>query len=195
MESESDNGSPEHSREFPKLQLLYEENGRIYRYFLDWRHKVMVRFAVTSGAVLFLLKGIYESEQLSPWLAVPLFVALGASAWICGLMDGKNAKMLRACEDAGAAIESDLDSEDSSEYFYSTQLADEDGGLTYNRILKLVYRSIAGLCGIAAIGALIYALSNPVTADQDSADQPATALESKTEGEQKPKSESKSRSQ
>jgi len=57
------------------LKILYTENAISYRYFLDWRHKVFLRFGVSFGLALVIGKYILDSKNISYlYLIFPLMM-------------------------------------------------------------------------------------------------------------------------
>lgn len=138
-----------------RYKALYEENGRIYRYFLDWRHRVLVRFAVSVGVVVYLAKEILETspnasqDPLPNGYAAPLFFFLSISAVFCFFMDRKNKRMLEAAEEAGRHLEGSIAPGGFSRYFFMVQADDNRGWLTYNTILAVLY-ILAAITGFTA---------------------------------------------
>ncbi len=142
---------------------VYKENGLTYRYFLDWRHRVMERFGLCAGTIALVSSYFLTAKEplTQPWPVVGfLLLILSVSSYACLFMDRKNALMLLRCEIAGRDIETKLvGSDEASKLFYTNQLSDNGpDDLTaikappYNVILPWVYR----LSGITALlGSLV----------------------------------------
>lgn len=89
------------------LTAFYRETGENYRHFLDWRHKLIVRyFAFTAGFFL-MFKWLNEEKIFinNVWI---LFLA-GFIITICIWgMDNRSKNLFRSCQQAGEEIEKEL---------------------------------------------------------------------------------------
>ena len=94
------------------INAVYEENGRMYRYFLTWRQLVWAANLLVAGAVLKELDSI-------EWY-VPLFVSpLGVILW---LADRRNDRLTRNALRAAAETETNH----GCTGYYQTQTADDE---------------------------------------------------------------------
>ena len=84
-------------------KLVYEEIGRNYRYFLDWRNKIVGGYIAVLGAFGFAFSGAKTPEIriVILFAAIPLSIVF----WI---FDTRNRDLFWACQRAGAGIEGNI---------------------------------------------------------------------------------------
>ncbi|MEM6518912.1 MAG: hypothetical protein AAF722_06210 [Cyanobacteria bacterium P01_C01_bin.70] len=58
-----------------ELQLIYSECAANYRYYLDWRFKLLTRHAVAVGAALLAIKYVIDNSEIDyTFAAIPLLL-------------------------------------------------------------------------------------------------------------------------
>lgn len=118
------------------LRLLYKENGEITRVYLEWRHKVMSRFFLTTAGILFIARWMYENDALRPLIWVPFL--LGAIfSFSTALMDNVNSRILGGCYRYGEKMEILLSSEAGVYGIANHEFTKHP--ITYSKVLKTVY--------------------------------------------------------
>ncbi len=117
------------------LRVLYQENGLMCRIFLDWRHRVLLRYSVTLGALVLLTKWLFESPQCRPFVFAPAAIACIAS-FVFLLMDTCNKKLLSFCYSIGAELEGKLS---EVRGFHSRVNEGYPRPLSYTVILRYLY--------------------------------------------------------
>ncbi len=145
------------------LKILYEENAESYRYFLEWRHKILLRYFFMMGAAAILSKGVLDYQDRLPdyVFVLPLSVVAIGSLVSYG-MDRRNAWVTGCATKIGANLESamfDLTRIEgearSGGPFYTKLCEREHVTFTYTNILKIVYLTTfsLGLIALLIIGA------------------------------------------
>jgi hypothetical protein len=87
--------------------MTYAENLEMLRTYLEWRHKLLIRYGVAIGALVAAAAWLYQSTRLSPFTAVPLFLAAVTSAVVL-LYDIAVVNVLQRLTDVGEGIERQL---------------------------------------------------------------------------------------
>lgn len=126
---------PDENTTTEHIKLLYEENGKNYRMFVEWRYKVLVRHFVTLGASLLLSKFLYDIESLNALAFFPVFICAVLSK-LYGRMDIRNGVLFNNCKSIGASLEEKMGMK--GEGFYS-HLANKNSGVTYTDTLGYIY--------------------------------------------------------
>lgn len=72
--------------------------------FLDWRHKVMTRFAVVVAAIIIGINHLYEVNA-PDWLIVAAHLAGAGMSFSALLMDRTNQRVLHGCYRTGTSLE------------------------------------------------------------------------------------------
>ena len=85
-------------------EVLYKENGQITRVYLEWRHKVLVRFFLALAGILIMARWMFDNESLHDYLYVP-FLLGGIMSFITALMDDVNGRVFGNCYKNGKNIE------------------------------------------------------------------------------------------
>lgn len=135
------------------LDRFYTENAESYRYFLEWRHKILVRYFFIIGAALILIKGVLDYRDELPnfiLLIPPMIVTIGSLASYG--MDRRNAMVTGNATIIGKNLESEMIRVGrlkpvASSPFYTKLSERENEKFTYTNILKIMYLStfVAGL--------------------------------------------------
>lgn len=132
-----------------KLVSLYEENGRIARNFLDWRHRVMNRFFITIGTLFFVAGWLYDNQEMKS-LFILFFIASFISL-VSFLMDRVNSRNLRISLEVGSELEYKM-AKFKGVYGRSVDWYKEKKNLTYSKIFKGFYL----LCAIIFFGIALF---------------------------------------
>jgi hypothetical protein len=97
------------------ILALYEENGAAIRGFLEWRHKVILMYFATVGAVFGLAAWVLEKNPGEEWLAaIPFAIGMFAME-ILRSMDGINTMLLETGYAVGRDLERAVAEEPTSE--------------------------------------------------------------------------------
>ena len=121
-------------------KIVYEETGRNYRAFLDWREKIVGGY-VTIVGVLGL--GFYRVEAKGDVRFILLFAAIVVSL-VFRVLNIRNSEFIRKCVEAGKALEPQGGVYTSLETLTSTFLTH---GLAFGLLQSTVV-------GVSAIGML-----------------------------------------
>jgi len=117
------------------VHLLYQENGHITRVYLEWRHKVLVRFFLVIAGVLFMSRWMFDNPNLHEFYYVPFL--LGAiMCFITGLMDNVNGRILGDCYTVGESLENEIC---NTEGIFKHTNKQYSHPITYTNILRVMY--------------------------------------------------------
>ena len=137
-------------RKIEVLQNMYKENADSYRYFVDWRHKVMLRCIFSFATSILLVKVILDHKDLVPmfiWLSPTLIMSI--SSLIALGMDRRNEVMMVQARLNGCKMEMELltlagfensRAEHGGFYTNHTNHTENKKKLTYTEILALLYK-------------------------------------------------------
>ena len=128
------------------LIVLYEENGRMTRTFLEWRHKVMARFFLALAAIFVLAGWLYKDPTLYGYLTWP-FLLVAVLSLAVGLMDHVNSRILNDCYLVGKKLEAALGDADC---VYTRMEKGYRSPITYSRVLQIVYFGTAVVAVLVA---------------------------------------------
>ena len=92
------------------LKTLYKENGTMCREYLDWRHRVILRWFVSLAAMFVLAKWLFDSDDTKHLIWIPLAGSAVMSA-IFFFMDLGITSVLRINAELGSEIEKRLHTE------------------------------------------------------------------------------------
>ena len=116
-------------------ETIYQENSQNWRYFLEWRHRILVRVFVAVAAMMLASRWLYQ-ENLVGFLYVPALISsLLFSA--AAVLDRRNAIVAKASREVGARLEEQ--SIDGGGFF--ANYPDNSGLISYTSVLKLTYIS------------------------------------------------------
>lgn len=148
------------------LERLYVENAETYRHFLEWRHKILLRyFFILTAAAIVTKEVIDYGPKLPFWVALvpPLIVCAGAITSYG--MDCRNAWVLTNAVTIGSELEALMmrtagiqSSQLPTGPFYSRFTSRAMTRFTYSRILQLVY---VGTCLLALATTVLILLNQP----------------------------------
>lgn len=126
------------------LKTVYKEAGINYRYFLDWRHKLMVRFFLFIAAVFIVFRWIYE-EHISVGTAwtLPFLSLLISLAFWC--LDHRSKTLFRACQKTGEIIENELVGKNPIGAYRAINHITANNTIIGSRVMSVVY-AIASIC-------------------------------------------------
>jgi hypothetical protein len=135
------------------LATLYKEAGVNYRYFLSWRHKLMVRFFVFLAAIFVVFRWLYESNVSlkSIWL-VPFFGFFVTLALWC--LDHRSKTLFRACQKTGEELEKEFSAGKISGVYKKINRTTEDSILIASRVMGIAYF----VCSMVFLLSTIYLL-------------------------------------
>ena len=135
----------ETEKQIEVLEKLYEENASCFRYFVDWRYKVMLRYVIAFATSFLLLKLVLDYKEHIPlflWLAPTLFISI--SSLVALVLDRRTEVIIEETRREGKWLESNLFSlsnltarTERQGGFYSAPFPEE--GLTYRKTLPLLY--------------------------------------------------------
>jgi hypothetical protein len=132
------------------LLALYSENGEVARTMGEWRHKLILLYVATVGALA--TTTVWLREHQLP--VVLRWELVGGSVIMClfALMEHRTTKILHACYRIGTALEVDL-TEGGIAAIYSA--LDATGRhrkwLTYANLLRAIYATTALLLATLAL--------------------------------------------
>lgn len=134
---------------------IYNECAANYRYYLDWRFKILTRHAISLGGVLLLAKYIIENESIpKQWVAAPSLV-FSILSIIFLLMDLRHKALSQAAAKIAGKIENSWvpnSTENNKSGFFDYQVtAHKETPLTHSLMLMVIYAgsAVIGLCGVA----------------------------------------------
>lgn len=81
-------------------KLVYEETGRNYRYFLDWRNKIVAGYIATLGALALGYSGAKSIHQQIAILGSAILLS-----FVFWVFDYRNRDVYWICQHAGARLE------------------------------------------------------------------------------------------
>jgi hypothetical protein len=94
----------ENKLDFETIKLLYEENSKVAYVFWEWRHKLMIRFFLTTASIFILSGWLIINNKFLNFLFVPFL--MGALYTILTLkMDNVNTWILKECYNNGELLE------------------------------------------------------------------------------------------
>ena len=117
------------------VEVLYKENGQITRVYLEWRHKVLVRFFLALAGILIMARWMFDNESLHSYLYVP-FLLGGIMSFITALMDDVNGRVLGNCYKNGEDIEKMINDVTG---IYTSMNNQYSHPVTYTNILRVLY--------------------------------------------------------
>ena len=117
------------------IEVLYKENGHITRVYLEWRHKVLVRFFLALAGILIMARWMFDNESLHSYLYVP-FLLGGIMSFITALMDDVNGRVLGNCYKNGEDIEKMIN---DATGIYTSMNNQYSHPVTYTNILRVLY--------------------------------------------------------
>lgn len=134
------------------LHVLYKENGELYRYFMDWRHKVLSRYFISLVSLFVMAQYFHKSDEglLSSLIFIP-FLLSGMVGIFCYALDNRNNFLIMECLKTGRRLEKAIDRDG----YYSIIDNQEAIRGTYSEILKILYISSAALFILLSIYLLI----------------------------------------
>lgn len=137
--------SSQKNQEF--LETIYKEAGINYRYFLDWRHKLMVRFFLFIAAVFIVFRWIYEEHIFmgTAWI-LPFLSLLVSLAFWC--LDHRSKTLFRASQKTGETIENELAGKNSAGVYKAINRTTTHNTIIASRVMGTVYAA-ASLCFFA----------------------------------------------
>jgi len=140
---------PEKTHKDQNLRLLYQENANFHRDIIEWRHKVMLRFFITTGAFSLAVGWIWQTndDRLKRWLWVPFLLASFNSV-VFYLFDRRNAMVMKMCERVGKKMEETLHKVGGYYTGFSEMLTTRN---TYTNILRVLYLSTALMSFIGSV--------------------------------------------
>ena len=117
------------------LETLYKESGLITRVYLEWRHKVLVRFFLAMAGFLVMARWMFDNEALHEYLFIPFLLA-GLMSIVTALMDNVNGRILGDCYKIGESLESSMSKIDGIYRHTNKQYSHP---ITYTNILRILY--------------------------------------------------------
>lgn len=90
------------------VESIYNESAISYRYFLDWRHRMLLRLAFSTGATILLMKWLWDSSSIpTEWLAIPL-IFLGVISSFYAFIDHRQTQIIGRIEKLNKALEEEV---------------------------------------------------------------------------------------
>jgi len=117
------------------LEVLYKESGLITRVYLEWRHKVLVRFFLAMAGFLIMARWMFDNDALHKYLFIPFLLA-GFMSIVTALMDNVNGRVLGDCYRIGEDLEEKMSDIDG---IYKHTNKQYTHPITYTNILRFVY--------------------------------------------------------
>ena len=145
----SDIGHAMDDNEQPKtvsMDAIYLENSHNWRYFLDWRHRMMVRLLIVLAALLLSGKWLLEANYVQ-LLFVPTLLSAGLF-FVTGLLDRRNAEVARMARRVAERLEKATVADGG---FYMQYPEKSIVSYSYTAVLKQAYRISAALLGAASL--------------------------------------------
>lgn len=152
------------------LQDLYRENAESYRYFLEWRHKILLRYFFVIGASLVLASAVIARADELPQLALiaaPTIALLGSV--MSFLLDNRNAVVAGNATRIGAELErrilalAHVEQPLAEGPFYSKLVERENVYFTYTRTLRWLYVLSAAVSLVSLILVFLHVMEEPPT--------------------------------
>jgi hypothetical protein len=142
------NPTPEDAQ-LESLKLLYAENSQFARTFLEWRHKVISIYFLTTSGILVAAKWFWESTSLHAFTSIAL--AVGAIfCFALALMDHVNHNILKSIYRIGSQAEKQLNLYNGI-YSFMDIRQNSKSSITYSRILLILFVGSGVAFTIAAI--------------------------------------------
>jgi len=128
---------------------VYKEIGITYRYFLDWRHKLLAGYLITVSGIAIGFSWGYTNPSIKPlsWLIL-LMGFIVTIIFLC--LDIRNRKLYHICQKSGAKIELYEKLNDGQGVY--TELVNSKSWLSHSIVLNVMY----GLAAIVFLLASIY---------------------------------------
>lgn len=134
------------------LLKLYEENGKLFFTFIEWRYKIMNRFFLALAALFFTVQWMYGKSNLIEFIFIPFLIGSVFSVFLA-LMDNVNQRVIVNCFRIGSDIEKKLISFDGIYKFFlkDFHIKESKKMLTYRLILQILYFGCAIILLIGAV--------------------------------------------
>lgn len=116
-----------------RLHLLYSEAAEFARMFLEWRHKILSAYFLSSGGVLVMAKWFWESPLLRDYTFVPLILGAIFSIGLA-LMDHVNHGVLCTTYFVGRQLENRMQGEGLYSVLHGRFA--ESSSLSHYRVLR-----------------------------------------------------------
>ena len=142
---------------FKKYELVYKECAANYRYYLDWRFKILTRHAVAVSAAFLSFKFIIDSNLGNAFASIPLFLfSLLSLAFF--RMDTRHEDLAHSAAKIASKIEEvmiDTKKINSNPGFYYYQANNRPKIFTHSMMFRLIYLVSFGIGFIGACATII----------------------------------------
>ena len=127
---------------------VYNEVGVNYRYFLDWRHKILAGYLVTVAALAIGFSWAITNYELKPhsWILLMLGVIISIVFW---LLDYRNRHLYHTCQEVGAKIEASEGILDGQGIY--SELMNSNSKLSHSVVLNIMFFLATIVFAFAAI--------------------------------------------
>jgi len=98
------------------LKFLYTENAKLAHLTYEWRHKVILLYLSSVGAIFFFFGWLYDHQTLNKLIPIPFILGTLVS-YILFYMDEVNHRVMSKCDEIGMKLEKKL--EPTGEYIYT----------------------------------------------------------------------------
>lgn len=125
------------------LSALYAQNGDVARAIMEWRHKVVMLYVASLGAVGSAWLWLYDHhvQRMFP----PVTYAAAIVMVVLGAMDDTNAKILKSCYRVGAEIERIVCPAAGGVFAAMLIRSQSRRTFTYSRILRVTFFGTAAV--------------------------------------------------
>ena len=116
---------------------LYQETAQSYRHIIDWRHKILSRYFLTTAALFAMGKWMWESKDpaVKGIVFLPFLISAIAS-FAFFLMERRNARIKVLAEQMACCLEKELRADGA---FYTALSHDPAPSIYYTKILLFAY--------------------------------------------------------
>lgn len=115
---------------------IYSEIGTNYRYFLDWRHKLLAGYLVTVAGLAIGFSWALTNIDIKPISWIILLLGIFVSLVFWGL-DYRNRDLYHICQRAGARIELNEKIDDGQGIY--TSLEESKSKISHSRVLDCMF--------------------------------------------------------
>ena len=133
------------------LITLYKEAGINFRYFLDWRHRVMLGFFTILTGMIFLIQIIINNDNLKSFLWILPSVGIIISLSFFS-MDYRNKILFRKCIAVGRNLENEMKINKEMGIYEEFDKLTRECKITHSVVLSFLY--LGAVCGFSIL--LIY---------------------------------------
>lgn len=124
--------------ELESRKIVYTETCNSYRYFIDWRHRVLTRYFIFLSAIGLLVKWLHENHGTKELVPVA-FVFIAVFSIFFYILEERNDQLIKACGKNAMEMEKLLHTPGYFCEIYDNDAIEKRNFVTYEKILKIIY--------------------------------------------------------